>query len=138
MSFVFEECIIPKVWCGNGKVPKGNTYAHTGTPTECLKIGFGAGMHNERSKHLSKDSLQQIKYVGEIYEVKFKKEGIKTIANLLKFSKDKAKTILQKMLIKVFTRSANGGLDKRAYNSTLVYLYQHGIATGNIPKCSKI
>lgn len=130
-----KECEIPKVWCGKGTRP--SAYSKTGTPYDCMKIGFGAGMHSERNKHLPPNSLQNIKYVGETFEKRFVKRKIPNIPSLLKFATKSSKTQIENLLKEVFTRS-NNGLDNRAYNSTLMYLYGHGIASIKIPKCSKI
>ena len=138
--FKIDDCAIPSVWCGNGSMPKRKKgdetfYRKTGDRLECMKKGFGAGKYTERDSHLPAGSLQKIKYVGEIFEEKFKKEGINTIPQLLKKMGKLTPKNIETILKKVFTRKG-GGIDKRAYNSTLVYLYRHG--TGNLPSCSKI
>ncbi len=128
-------CTIPKTWCGKGTLPKG--YAKIGSRSECLQIGFGAGIHSEKAKSLPTTSLRQIKYIGEKYETRFKKKNITTTNDLLKFVTKNNKTTIQKLLVYVFTRTSSG-LDKRGYNSTMIYLYSHGIASAKIPICYKI
>lgn len=130
-----KECEIPKIWCGKGNKP--SSYSKTGTPYDCMKIGFGAGMHIERNKHLPPNSLQNIKYVGETFEKKFVKKGIKNIPELLKYATKSSKPQIENLLKEVFMRK-KVGLDQRAYNSTLLYLYGHGIASIKIPKCTKL
>ncbi len=138
MSFKVEDCIIPKVWCGKGNRPKRNSdtyYYKNGSRYECMRQGFGAGMYSERNKNLSANSLRHIKYVGDVFEQRFRKRGIATTTNLVKKMKEKSTNEIEKFLKRVFTRS-NGGLDRRAYNSTILYLYRHGVR--KVPKCSKI
>jgi len=137
MPFKADECAIPKVWCGNGKMPKRTTknYYKIGSRAECVKVGFGAGMYSERKKHLPMSSLQQIPYVGETYEKKFKKIGIKTKAELRSKMSKKSPTEIEKILKKVFTKKG-GSFDRRAYNSTLLFLYQNGV--GKLPRCRRI
>jgi len=79
-DFDLSECAIPTVWCGRGNPPKRRAgddkyYYKTGDRYECMQKGFGAGMHTERKKNLPENSLQQIKYVGDVYEKKFKGAG---------------------------------------------------------------
>lgn len=130
-----KACEIPKIWCGKGNKP--NNYAKTGTPYDCMKIGFGAGMHTERNKHLPPTSLQNIKYVGDTFEKRFAKKKITSTTLLLKFATKSSKLQIDALLKEVFIRKGCG-LDKRAYNSTLMYLYQHGIASVKIPLCTKL
>jgi len=136
MDFDPDRCAVPCVWCGNGVLPtriqNNKKYTREGTKFECMKKGFGSGMYAERAKHLPATSLQNIKYVGNEYEGKFAQRNIKTIQDLRTKAKNKA--ALTKVLKEVFTKS-NGVLDKRAYNATLLYLYQHGI--GNLPQCDR-
>lgn len=142
MSFNKKACAIPSVWCGDGPMPSSRYkdsifYTREGTRSECVKKGFGAGKYQERNAHLPKTSLLQIKYVGEVYEEKFKKYGISTTTQLLKeFKSSSASTsTIEKTLKSVFTKKDNK-LDQRAYNSTLLYLYGNGI--GKLPQCSKM
>lgn len=140
MSFKLQECSIPVIWCGNGDMPKKKVssdthYYKTGTRYECMKKGFGAGMHTERKANLPDSSLQNIKYVGDVYEERFKSQNINTISQLLNYSLKSTPRQIEALLREVFKRKKSG-VDQRAYNSTLIYLYRHG--NGNLPKCSKI
>ena len=140
MSLNLDQCAIPKVWCGKHTPPKRRPgdlkyYYKTGSRSECVKIGYGAGMYGERKKHLPTGSLQQIPYVGDVYEKKFKKMGITNKHDLRREATTRSSKELGGLLKRVFTKKG-GVLDKRAYNSTVVYLYQNGI--GNVPQCSKI
>ncbi len=140
MPFNISECAIPAVWCGNGNPPNRKSedqvyYHKTGTRYECMKKGFGAGMYSEKKKNLPQDSLQHIKYVGDVFEQKFKLKGINNTKKLRRELSKKTSHEMAAILKGVFTRKG-GVVDKRAYNSTVVYLYQHGI--GNVPKCMKI
>lgn len=137
MSFNFEECAIPTVWCGDGRRPKRKkdsetVYYRTGSRYECMKKGFGAGMYTEKKKNLPASSIQQIKYVGEVYEKRFRLKGIKNLRGLHKHLQNSSSFQTQSLLQGVFTKKG-GTLDRRAYNSTLMYLYRHGI--GNLPRC---
>ena len=138
--FNISECVIPTVWCGNGQPPKRKFenkmyYYKIGNRYECLKKGFGAGMYTEKRRNLPGSSLQQIKYVGEIYEKKFRASGINTLSTLRKRMLQKTTSEMKSFLKKIFTRKG-GTLDKRAYNSTIMYMYRNG--NRSVPKCSRI
>ena len=135
-----KKCDIPTIWCGESdKPPKkrkdGSYYYKTGTRYECMKKGFGAGSSIEKKEHRPKDSLQQIKYIGEKHEKNFKKKGIKTTTALIKYCKGKDPKEIEKFL-KGALKNSNGVTDTRSYNCVLLYLYKHG--TGNLPSCVKI
>ena len=142
MSFRIRDCAIPSVWCGKGVPPKRKDsdlkyYHKTGSRYECMKKGWAAGMYSAKRENIPSNSLQQIKYVGDTYEKKFKTQRISTIDQLLSRARNMSKSQLETLLKKVFVRR-KGGLDKKAYNSTLVYLYQHGVSQSKIPPCSRI
>ncbi len=136
-----RDCAIPTVWCGDGKRPGKKDvsyYYRTGTRGECLKKGVGVGMAIERGKSLPKTSLQTIKYVGEKYEAKFiSKHSIQTTTQLRTYTKSHTSIQLQVLLRDVFTRRTKG-LDRRAYNSTLMYLHTGGVRKRNLPACERI
>lgn len=139
-KFVAAECAIPTIWCGDSstppkKVKDGSFYYKTGTRYECMKKGFGAGMHTERKDNLPADSLQQIKYVGEKHEKDFKKAGIANTNDLVKQMKKRTTSEMEKILKRILVKS-DGVLDARAYNCVIMYLYNHGI--GAVPACKKI
>lgn len=140
MSFDINKCDIPTIWCGDKSIPKkkkgsGSVYTRKGTRVECMRKGFGAGMYKEINKGLSKNSLRQIKYVGEKHESLFVKHKINNIKDLIKISKTLSSSAFEKLLKKVLTRK-DDKLDKRAYNSVLRYLYLKGIT--KLPECKKI
>ena len=88
---MFDEklCYQPRIYCGDEskppkKVKDDSYYYKTGSRRECLTVGIGTGIHIERNSKLSKKSLQQIKYVGEKHEKRFKKVGIENIPALIK------------------------------------------------------
>lgn len=126
------------MWCGKGKMPKRKgdvIYTRRGTAYECLQKGIGSGIYSEKKKRLKPNSLRHISYLGEVYEKKMKKEGVKTLSDLRKKIKGLGAKKTAVFLKKIFTKS-DKSLDKRAYNSTLVYIYRNG--NDNIPKCTKI
>lgn len=138
---LFDEglCAIPAVYCGDGdtlptKRDAEHYYYRFGTRSECLKKGFGAGTHIERKAGLSDDSLQQIKYVGPVHEKNFKRHGIASLTQLLTRYKKHSSGIEDEL--SDILRKKGGGLDKRAYNSTLLYLHRHGVS--KLPQCKKI
>lgn len=135
-----KDCVIPTVYCGNKKkIPKsekGVTYARKGTSYECLQKGYGAGYYSEKAKHLKPSSLQRIKYVGDLYELNFKKRKINTTTSLITYSKTLSNEELKLFLGEVFLKK-DGVVDMRAYNSTLLYLYNNGVYE-NLPPCTKI
>jgi hypothetical protein len=143
MSLNTSKCAIPSYYCGtNTVIPKRKKtdeiyYVRHGTPYECLKKGYGAGMITEKNKNLPKDSLQQIKYVGEKYENTFKKQNIKNIKSLILHIKDHNHTSNEKLLKSIFVKKG-GIVDKRAYNSTILFLYNGGANPKILPECDKI
>lgn len=137
-KFNEADCVIPELWCGEASTPpkkKGTIYYKTGTRYECMKKGFGAGTHIERREYLPVGSLQQIKYVGEKHEKDFKSAGIKNVQTLASQMKLKTTAEMEAVLKRILTKS-NGVLDTKAYNSTVLYLYKHGVASA--PSCKKI
>ena len=139
-KFVKSECNIPTVWCGASNTPPkkardGSYYYKTGTRVECLKKGFGAGTHIEKKSNLPENSLQQIKYVGEKHEKDFIKAGIATKSALLKEMRKRTTSEIEKILKRILVKS-DGVLDAKAYNSTILYLYNNGL--GAVPACKKI
>ena len=140
MSFKPKECAIPTVWCGKGNPPSrkrsGDVYYYkTGSRYECMQKGFGSGMYSEKSKLLPEYSLQHIKYVGETYEKRFKSKGVNDTVQLITFVRDQSVEEIEGLLSRIFAKKG-GGIDKRAYNSTLMYLYHNG--NHLLPKCHKI
>lgn len=140
-EFNENECYIPTVWCGDENVykkfdtVKKVKYTRTGTRRECLKKGFGAGVISTRKKTLPTNSLQEIKYIGEKHEASFKRYRITNTQTLLSAFKKNKKAEISKTL-KDILKKKDGNLDIRAYNSVLLYLYNHGF--GDLPKCEKI
>lgn len=133
-----DDCIIPQLWCGNAPNPpvvRGKRYTRKGTSLECMRKGFGAGMYSERAKHLPADSLMQIKYVGETYNGNFAQRGIHTIPEFEAAMRATSREHMRDVLNFVCTKRG-GVLDRRAYNSLIMHLYNRGI--GNIPACIRI
>lgn len=143
-SFKETTCYIPRVWCGKKDTyPSGyqddSYYYKAGTRTECLKQGIGVGMASVKKKHLPRNSLQQIKYIGEKHEESFVKAGIKNINDLLREAGSKTSPQIKALLEKILGKAAGKGkkvLDNRAYNSVILYLYRHGVV--NVPGCKKM
>jgi hypothetical protein len=116
---------------------KNVKYTSLGTREECVQKGFGAGVHTERAKYLHEDSLQHIKYVGEVFEKHFKARGIADTKALLKFARGSNKAGIQKLVISVSTKK-DGKIDHRAYNHILLWLYNNGIDSSKIPSCEDL
>ncbi len=140
MSFKPNTCKIPTVYCGKGNyknaiAPDNTRYIRKGTALECISKGVAVGIMMEKAKRLPKNSLQHIKYVGETYEKKFKRQGIKTLSQLITFGKKNSAIKLKSLLQQVFKKSDNI-VDQRAYNSTLIILYRNG--NSKLPPCKKI
>ena len=123
------KCQPKRVWCGKGDMPLG--YLRDGTRHECLQQGFGAGSYTEKAKRLPYNSLQRIKYVGEIHEKSFRGVGIYTLEDLKKWT-SKNSTTINAMLRKVL-RKSNEALDVRAYNHVLLWLDENGAK--KLPSC---
>ena len=135
MSFNKNKCIIRKLYCGNGKIPKDTSdkkYSRKGSSYECLKKGFGIADWNHRKKNLSKTSLQQIPYIGPVYENNFKKNKIYSLTSLISKLKNLNLINKKEIITKCCTKS-NGGIDQKAINSILLYLHSHGVK--NLPSC---
>jgi hypothetical protein len=134
MPFNTADCLIPKIWCGKTIIPPPGYYK-SGTKYECFKKGMGVGTIQEKSKNLNPNSLQNIRYVGNYYEERFKLNKIKNINELITkvsplSSKDK-ETLLKKIL-----KNSDGKVDFRSYNSVLLFLNDKRIR--NLPSCKKI
>ena len=126
-----EECKIHTVYCGKApRPPRG--YSHKGSSYECLRQGYGAGKWAEKTKHLPLTSLMQIKFINERYQTRFKSKQIYSQKSLLE--KMNVLTLEQKKnLLKSILTLKSGNLDKRAYNSVLLFLDNHFIT--NLPRC---
>lgn len=138
-EFDVERCLIPTVYCGKKRrMPEKNgdqLYVRRGTRSECLKKGVGAGVYSEKRKGLSANSLQQIKYVGPYYEDNFRDEGINNLRELLRECRRSSGREIGDLLDDV-CRNRNGDLDKRPYNSCVLYLYRKGVYW--VPNCKRI
>lgn len=145
MPFRSQKCGIPTVYCGdNTTLPtndspvtyhNSNYYSRKGTQRECLTKGFGAGMYSEKSKTIPGNSLQKIKYIGEIHEDKFIQNNINNIQDLKTFLNNNNRTSNKNLLKKCLTKN-NGILDKRAYNSVLLYFHSQNVR--GLPSCKEI
>ena len=147
MVFNTNKCKIPTVYCGNGNAPNPKEsdnikYTRNGTPYECMQKGFGAGAATERNKNLPGTSLQNIKYVGEVYEKSFS-EGyfenrvlnIRSLRDLNDWALRHTAHQTDMMLRSIFQKR-NGVFDVKAYNSTLFYLHKN--TNAHIPECIEI
>ena len=144
MAFDPRDCAIPTVYCGDkAAIPsrkRGDEtyYTRKGTSRECVSKGFGAGMATERAKHITPSSIQHIRYIGDKYAAKFNNQGIQTTNDLKLAIKASSVGEIQTMLNRVLTKS-NGILDKKAYNSVLLWLYKNSSnVSANLPHCQKI
>ena len=146
MSFRLGDCAIPTVWCGKSNTPPKTKpsdmirYTGPGSRYECMQKGYGAGMYGEKNKGLPKTSLRQIKYVGEVYEANFKRNGISTTTQLISKLKGQTKAVIQNTIKKSVTKKG-GAVDTRAYNHCLVYLFSHGMNGENgkmLPPCYRL
>lgn len=138
MSFKTSDCAIPSVWCGKRDTPKGIVknikYYRKGSPYECVRKGFAAGSYKMEKNSLPKNSLRQIKYVGVGYEEKFIENDVDDLDKFIQKAFVTSKKDIEKFLKFIF-KNKKGLLDKRAYNSTLLYLYHRGV---DVPNCSRI
>ena len=136
--FRVEDCAIPQVWCGNGAVPNTTArkrYSGAGSPHQCMQKGFGAGMFTEQRKNTHRTSLQQISYVGDVYDRKFRTRRINSTDALEAYVRRRTAASTSRLLREVFTKT-NGALDRKAYNSTVIYLYDRGVH--GVPACERI
>jgi len=135
MVFNKSACIIRKTYCGDGKVPDDTRtvkYSRKGTRSECLKKGFGIADWQHRKKDLSANSLQQIMYIGPVYESKFKKKRIGTTKSLINKLQPMTAAEKKEIITKCCTR-ANGSVDQKAVNSVLLFLHDKGVT--KLPRC---
>ncbi len=136
MSFNKNACIVRKLYCGNnGKIPKDTAtkkYSRKGLPYECLRKGYGIADWDHRKKNLTKASLQQIMYIGPVYEANFKKKQIYSITSLIKklggLSAKEKRTI-----IAAGCKRKNGTMDQKAFNSVVLFLHDRG--QKELPSC---
>lgn len=119
-----------QIWCGDGSKPQD--YVRNGSRQECLRKGFGAGMYTERAKYLPKNSLQRIKYVGPKMEANFILYSITNTDELIQTLKGWSRPQKENAL-KYILQNENGGLNRKAYNSVLLYLHSKGIL--RLPSC---
>ena len=135
MSFNKNNCIIRKAYCGDGKLPKDtNTkkYSRRGTAYECLKKGYGIADWEHRKKSLSKTSLQQIPYIGPVFEENFKKRKIYSTTSLVSRLSTLPVEEKRKIILAACKRK-NGSTDQRAFNSIVLFLHEQKIK--NLPSC---
>lgn len=135
MGFNKNSCVIRKVYCGDGKIPKDTTdkkYSRRGTRYECLRRGYGIADWEHRKKNLSKTSLQQIVYVGPAYESNFRKKKIYSIKSLLSKLSNMSAAEKKSLLADVCTRQ-NGSFDQKAFNSIVLFLHEQGVK--QLPSC---
>jgi hypothetical protein len=138
MAFNPQDCFIETVYCGSKRknypyVENDMKYISTGTPEQCLKKGFGAGLNSEKNKNLNRNSLLNIKYIGPVFERRFHNFGIRNIDQLLNYCRVQRKNVLKNFLEQMF-RDANGRVNKNGYNSVLLFLYRNGMFN-NLPIC---
>jgi len=131
-----EDCVIRTAYCGNGAVPRdtlNKKYSRAGTREECLKKGIGVGSAQERAKKIPKNSLQQITYIGPVYEANFKAQRVGNLTQLktVVASKENKRQFIERCC----TRKS-GGVDQRAVNAVLMYLHDSGVR--ELPRCRVI
>ena len=142
-SFNPKKCLVPTFWCGKGDMPKEADYKNNlrytslGTRDQCVQKGFGAGMSAEKSKNLPENSLQKIKYVGEVFEKNFMKNGIANTTDLIDFANRSNRSGIDKKITVVCTKK-DLRVDYRAYNHILLWLYDNGIPSSKIPWCREL
>lgn len=147
MAYSRERCMIPTAWCGDGAMPadpinqdRTTRYHHVGTRSECMRKGFGAGAAQERIRGLPATSLQRIKYVGPQYETNFANNNIAHIHNtqqLIAFANANNQMQLTRLIIRGCTKT-NGILDRRAFNSVIMFLDDRNINHQRLPRCKKV
>ena len=137
-DFKVDDCLIPSVYCGKGNIPrkKGNKrYVRRGTASECLVLGIGAGIYQERNKNLDRGSVMNIKYVGDYYERKFRNRNIRSISDLKRYVRNRRSSEIKGFLEEI-SRNRQGRVDKRVFNSVVLFLYLEGVYW--VPDCKYI
>jgi hypothetical protein len=138
-QFKVNKCLIPTIYCGDKRnMPdkdKDNKYVRKGTRAQCLKKGVGAGIHIEKNDKLPKTSLQNIRFIGKYYEARFKKQKIKTLKDLIREAKKLDNREIEDLLSKI-CKNKSKKIDKRAFNSVILFLYRKGIHW--VPNCKQI
>lgn len=147
MAYTRNECMIPTAWCGDGPMPantisqdRTSRYRHIGTRSECMKKGFGAGAAQERVKSLPPNSLQRIKYIGPQFDHNFSHNNIATIHtidDLTHYAQSHNRTQVTRLLMRVCVKT-NGVLERRAFNSVIMFLDDHHITHDRLPRCKKV
>jgi hypothetical protein len=137
--FNIDDCLIPSVYCGNKRrIPRSsdyNRYTRRGTAYECLRKGIGVGIYQEKDRRNKRDSLRNIRYVGTYYADRFKDERIRDIPALKRRVGRMTEGGIKRLIERVAT-NRSGNIDKRTYNSVILYLYRAGHR--NVPRCKRI
>ena len=138
MTFNKNACVIRKLYCGDGKLPKDTTtkkYSRKGTSYECLKKGFGIADWEHRKKDLPKTSLQQILYIGPTYEANFRRKKIYSTKSLVE--KTRGLIVKDKRdLISSACSKKGGTVDYKAFNSVVLFLHDQGLK--DLPGCRMV
>jgi hypothetical protein len=137
-----EKCVIRKLYCGDEKTIPRDTqrvkYSRMGSRTECLKKGFGMAVALNNKKSAPPSSLQNINYIGPVYEANFIKKRIKTIQSLVNKAQTMTKPDLLQLLNTACTKKDNR-IDHRAVNSIILFLHDNaGIPAKKLPSCKII
>ena len=130
MPFKRKDCIVRRVYCGEGRRYSKEIYSRRGSRYECLKKGFGIGAYSNQK--LKENSLQHIYYVGDYYEKRFKRKGVRTLNGLIRRLKPMSADEKHKFLKQVCKKS-DGVIDQRVINSVLLFLHDNGVR--RLPKC---
>lgn len=134
-----SHCVISKIYCGDNPNLPPNTatqkYSRKGTRYECMKRGVGIGMWTEKKKNLPANSLQQITYVGEVFEENFVRNGMTNQQQLINKFKTLSPIEKQRLLEKC-CKKRNGVVEYRAYNHVLLFLHDHDVRA--LPPCTII
>lgn len=135
MSFNKSACIVRKLYCGDNGIPKDTAtkkYSRKGTSYECMRKGYGTADWEHRKKGLSKTSLQQIMYVGPVYEANFRKQKIYSIKSLINKTAGLS-TKEKREIISAGCRRKNGAIDQKAFNAVVLFLHEQGLK--DLPAC---
>lgn len=135
-------CLIPSTFCGKAEssIPASNLrenirYTERGSPITCLKKGVGIGRQIERQSALPSRSLQNIKYIGKIYEERFMSKRVRTLSQLVSYIRNHSSAHNGRFLREVLT-NASGQVDQRAMNSVIHFLYyENESIRPNLPIC---
>lgn len=116
---------IKEVWCGTG--PRPRDYARTGTRSECLRMGYGAGAAAGRCRGV--EDLNHLPYVTPRITRTLRDNDITTVTDFLTFVMRLDYRETKELIRSIYGREC----DAKTFNSMCRYLYKNRVPIQCIP-----